>query len=469
MKDGRDRQQLHWLEEHLKQPRSATWTFVAFHHPLFSAHRDRAINRLRWDWAPLFLDPANRVDGVLTGHDHFYARNFPMARLSDGPERGVLFLTTAGGAAPLYPIKKRDYVAVTQAVHHFTLCEFDGDEVTMSAIDITGRVIDRHVLTKEPTPPDQLCIYEVEELREFLRKALLVAPSIEVSGERPTAIDSYLEVPTRFRTPVVGVLRWREPAGWRLRDKETPFALEPHDPLRIPLQAIVEPKGLGASPQLTIEFEPGRFRNRIVEVSPFKLTNASKLAVARLTGVRVDGQVIEPSWQFARPLELLPPPGTSAALLDQVRLGTDGGQLYVAARLADPNCKVRVPPRANKESSRLVLSGEHVRVELSDGQHTHVFALSSEQIPLHLLDGKENSLSWSAAAAGGDACWTAELAIPLSLFPSRQNLRVNIVHRGEQNREYQLRPSFSRGDNPDLIPHWKSVATPEQFAALKWD
>jgi hypothetical protein len=359
---------------------------------------------------------------------------------------------------------------VTQPVHHFTLMEFDGDRIDLSAIDITGRVIDRYTLTKAPTPPDQLCAYEIEELREFLRKALVAATPIEVTGDQPTNIDRLLEVPTRFAVPVAGVLRWQETVGWRLREKETPFTLQPGEPLRLPLQAVVEPRGLGASPQLTIEFAPGRFRNRVVTVSPFKLTNRGQVQVAHVSGVRVDGELVEAAWQAAQPLELLPPPGPGAppASLDQVRLASDGHLLFIAAQLADPSRKVKVPPAGGKEPSRLVLSGEHVRVELSDGQHTHVFAISAEQIPFHLADGKENALSWSAAAAGGDGCWTAELAIPLDLFPKRENLRINIIHRGEQNREFELRPTFARGDNPDLIPHWKSATAHDQFARLIW-
>jgi hypothetical protein len=468
-REGHDRQQLAWLEEHLKKPRSATWTFVAFHHPLFSAHRNRAINPLRWIWAPVFLDPENKVDGVLTGHDHFYARNFPMARLGDGPQRGVLFLTTAGGGASLYPIKQRDYVAYTEAVHHFTLFEFDGDQVSVSAIDITGRVLDHWTLAKEPTPSENLCAYEVEVLREFLRKSLALAKPLEVSGNKPTSIDTVLEVPSRFAVPVEGMLRWEEPFGWQMKEKETPFDLRPGEPLRIPLQATVDPKGLGASPKLTIEFLPGRFRNRKIEVSPFKLTSAGRVSVAKIGGVRVDGQITEPSWQRAPALELLPPPGLAVPALDQVRLASDGRQLYVAARLMDAARKVRVPPPSSKDASRLALSGEHVRVELSDGQHTHLFALSADQVPYHALDGKENSLSWSGAAAAGDGCWTAELAIPLNVFANRSNLRINVIHRGEQNKEFELRPTFGLGDNPDVIPPWKSVNAVGQYAELRWE
>src|SRR6266852_3732833 len=54
---GRDSMQYEWLTAHLREKRPATWTFVAFHHPLFSAMAVRPLNPLRWDWAPVFLDP----------------------------------------------------------------------------------------------------------------------------------------------------------------------------------------------------------------------------------------------------------------------------------------------------------------------------------------------------------------------------------------------------------------------------
>jgi len=269
--------------------------------------------------------------------------------------------------------------------------------------------------------------------------------------------------------PVRGVLHWKVPPGWRMETSEVPFSLQPRDPLRIPLLAVVGSKGLGASPQLTIEFEAGRFRNRLVEVSPFKLTSPGRVAVAKIGGVQVDGQLVESGWQKVPPLELLPPPGAAVSSLDQVRIASDGQRLYVAARLVDASKKVRVPPPGAKDPSRLVLFGEHVRVELQDGKHSHVFALSSEQVPYHTVDGKENALSWPAVAAGGDGCWTAEMAIPLNLFANRDDLRVNIIHRGDGNREYELRPTFGLGDNPDVIPPWKAVSSGNQFATMAWE
>jgi hypothetical protein len=469
---GRDSPQYQWMERHLKAPRTATWTFVAFHHPLFSAHARRPINSLRWDWAPLFLDPECRVDGVLTGHDHFYARNYRMGRTGPGPSHDVLFLTSAGGGAWLYPTRQRDYVAATRAVHHFTLFAFDGDTVTISAIDTAGTVFDRYTLTKGSAAADERCAYEVEELRETLRRTLARMPAVEVAGDRPTMIDTVLEVPHRFAVPLAGRFLWQDAPGWQLAASEVPFTLQPGEPLRIPLQARVETRGLAASPRLVIEFAPGKFVNRRVEVYPFKLTGPARVRVASAGGFRIDGRPDEPAWQSASPLHLLAAGGEAkASEPGQVRLAADGRHLCVSAHLRDFGTKVAVvPPSADQQPSKLVLSSEHIRIELSDGKQVAVFALSAENIPYHAVDDRERSVAWPAAAAPADGGWTVEAAVPLHLFPNRDRLRVNIVHRSKQTgREYQMRPTFALGPDPDLIPDWKAASSPDRFAHILWE
>jgi hypothetical protein len=128
------------------------------------------------------------------------------------------------------------------------------------------------------------------------------------------------------------------------------------------------------------------------------------------------------------------------------------------------------PPNPAQEPSRLVVSSsEHVRAELSDGKETWVFALSSENIPYHSVGGLQTNRFWPAKAAGGDGSWTAEMAIPLELFPDRSKLRINIVHRVAETRgEFELRPTFDLGSSPDIIPDWKAGTKPDRFAVLQW-
>src|SRR5262249_1523652 len=142
----------------------------------------------------------------------------------------------------------------------------------------------------------------------------------------------------------------------------------------------VAPGAFERTPTLAITFEPGRFRNRVIEVSPFLLTGPEQVTVGRLaTLVPPDRFPDEGAWKNANPFSLLglPPHGGRR---DSVRFLADGERLYVAARLADPEGMVKVKTSEDESSSRLVLYGEHVGVLLSDGEQTWTFAISPGQV-----------------------------------------------------------------------------------------
>jgi len=267
---GRESEQYKWLEEELKRPTDAAWTFVAFHHPLFSAHATREINSLRWDWAPLLCEAGSPVDAILTGHDHFYARSFPISTITGQPVRGVPSYTTAGGGAWPYKCEEKDYIAFARTIYHFTLMEFDADRVTVSVISHTGEVLDKHLLTKDATPPAQLCAYEIEELKYRLTRAIN-ARRITLEPDKPTHINTVLQAPHLFRIPLRASLSWTPAPGWQVLSPDGPVELRPNEPLVIPLRAKVQPGADKELPKLRIEFEPGLFRNRVIEVQPFRL------------------------------------------------------------------------------------------------------------------------------------------------------------------------------------------------------
>jgi hypothetical protein len=463
---GRDSFQYGWLTHHLAEKRDATWTFVVFHHPLFSAHATRPINALRWEWAPVFLDPANRVDGVLTGHDHFYARNYRMSRLGDKPP--VLFLTSAGGGASLYRIRERDYVAVAKSVHHFVLFEFDGERVTLSAIGVagglgskieTGQVFDRFVLTKEASPAEDTCVFEIEDLRQLLRQALVAAKPVPLGPAQETSrIDTTLRVPTHFRVPVRGEMIWENVPGWKMKQAIVPFLLAPGQPLEIPLQADVDPGAFARTPKLTLAFA-GQFHNRCIDLHPCKLAGPSRAVVGRAaTPLVIDGR-LEAGWQSAPSQRLLglPPLGGRA---DEVRFLADDDWLYVAARLDDPAGTSKVkPPDPDAEPTSFVLYQEHFRMETWDGKHRRVFALSPEQLRYCACDREEDEKTrWRAAAAQLEGAWSVEMALPRRLFPDLTEVQINVVHRRRIDKDvvdFQLCPSYKLGPDPDRLPDWK--------------
>jgi 3',5'-cyclic AMP phosphodiesterase CpdA len=440
--------QYRWAQAHLQQPRTTTWKFVYFHHPLFSAHPRRAINPLRWDWAPLFLDPASQVDGVLNGHDHFYARNYRIAKMTPKPHP-VFTLTTAGGAAALYPVMQRDYVATAISAHHFTLLEFDGPKINLTAIDVQGKVIDRHTLTKATPPGEEICAYEVEELREQLRLALRQLPAVEVTPGKPTVIRQEILLPAHFGIPVAGTLHWQIPEGWQMPGTEIPFTLQPGEPLHIPLQATVSPEALGRRPRLLIEFQPGKFRNRFLETLPFKLTAASQVA---------DGTYA-----------LLPTNGSSTIPLPQVQLKFSDNQLSLQAVLPDPEGKVKVSESGEvTPSSRLARMGEHLRLEILLGKDQHSLALSPDQRTHALFTGMLPP--WRATATKGNKAWHGTITVPLPPGFDRTIFRCNVVYFHEASKEwFELRPTFAADPkaSPEEIPLWEPSNDPSRFARLQ--
>jgi hypothetical protein len=468
---GRDSKQGRWLVDELARKRDASWTFAVFHHSLFSAHVSRPVEPLRWDWAPLLLDPTNKVDAVLTGHDHFYSRNYRMGRLAEKPQPGVLFMTSAGGGAPLYRTKQRDFVAVEKSVHNFEVFAFDGDEVTITAHDVAGKQIDRYKLTKDATPAEEFCAYEVEELRHTLRQVLTAATPIQVDPKAATTIDTALAVPTTFAVPVRGTLQWRGAEAWRLTEMKSEFTLTPGQKLRIPVQAELAAGPFSSNPVVTIAFEPGRFRNRTLELSPFLLAGPERVTAATVTGaVDVDGKLDEKSWQTAGTHALLglPPVGGRA---DRVSLVSDRKMLYLGARLDDPEGKVTVKTeRPEGDGGRVVLSQEHVGLILTDGKVTHTFALTPEQLRYYdVVGADEVPVEWKAAAAKCPEGWSAELAVPRALFADWSGVRVNVTHRrgeGKASREFHLCPSYTFGNDPDRIEDANSEVVLERLARL---
>ncbi|MBY0528152.1 MAG: metallophosphoesterase [Gemmataceae bacterium] len=470
---GRDSEQYRWLEEHLKKKRSATWTFVVFHHPLFSAMAARPINSLRWDWAPLMLDPGQRVDGMLTGHDHFYARSHRIGRVTKDPQPGVLCITSAGGGALLYRSKDRDYIAAHKPVYHFTQMDFDGEEVKFSAIDITGKVFDTYTLTKKPAAPDEFCSYEVEDLRRNLRLALENAAGLPVREGEPTTINTELRIPARFQVPMTGELLWKSGDGWKLKEQKSTFRMEPNQPLVIPLQATVAAGPFASSPTLTIQFAEGRFRNRTIEVWPYKFSGVRQVkAAAAKQAPKIDGKLDDAVWRDAVPNSLLglPPRGGRTG---RVQVGADPTSIYVAVRIDDPMGKVKVKefdPKA--ERNRFILFDEHVRVVVSDGKTTWLFAITPEQLRYAAKDKSEDTgIDWQCACGQEKGAWTAELALPRKLFAAHAKLRINVLHQlgGLRAPTFELCPTYLIGGDPDVIPDWWAGDSVEGHAQLLID
>jgi 3',5'-cyclic AMP phosphodiesterase CpdA len=153
-----------WLRQVLAQ-NPQRWTVVTFHHPIFAPRTpDNAVRRKLWkDVFDEF-----KVDLVLTGHDHTYARTGdvggrPMeTNLPEGyqqaydPAIGTVYVVSVSGPK-LFGGATRDFARrAGKGMQLFQVITIDGDELRFSALTATGALYDEFILKKRPGQPNEL-------------------------------------------------------------------------------------------------------------------------------------------------------------------------------------------------------------------------------------------------------------------------------------------------------------------------
>ena len=132
-----------WLKAELAT--HERWKVVLSHHPLYSAgsHGDDLL--LQAVLEPLLED--NRVDIVLSGHEHDYERIVRQRRHSNDPTyAGPQYIVSGGGGTSLRGITPNGRSAVALSAHHYLRLRFDGAQCLIEAVDPSGAVLDRVVV-----------------------------------------------------------------------------------------------------------------------------------------------------------------------------------------------------------------------------------------------------------------------------------------------------------------------------------
>ncbi|MDQ8180848.1 fibronectin type III domain-containing protein [Pelagicoccus sp. SDUM812005] len=166
-------EQVPWLKSVLEDNPNR-WTILTFHHPIFSPASDRDNRELRELWKPV-LD-AYRVDLVLNGHDHTYARtgklgevnveNIPTGyQQAYDPEVGTVYVVSVSGPK-MYPVTKGSFAKrVAEDTQLYQIISVEGDELSYKAYTATGRLYDAFSLKKREGRPNELLELLPEENR----------------------------------------------------------------------------------------------------------------------------------------------------------------------------------------------------------------------------------------------------------------------------------------------------------------
>ena len=146
--------QVDWLAAALSDESRPKWTVVTFHHPVFSAAKDRDNPKLRAAWRPVFEEFG--VDLVLQGHDHAYNRTgIGGPTNSDNVPEGVrrkdsntVYVVSVSGPK-MYDLQKHwDVTRVASGVQLFQVIKVCPEKIDYEARLATGELYDAFTLKR---------------------------------------------------------------------------------------------------------------------------------------------------------------------------------------------------------------------------------------------------------------------------------------------------------------------------------
>jgi hypothetical protein len=154
------KEQAIWLDKILSRNK-AKWVVCTFHHPMFSTDVARDNVSQRKAWKPVF--DKHRVDLVLQGHDHTYARTglktpppewTKLANLATGanatdPNSGTVYVVSVSGPK-MYNMRAYDFFKrQREKTQLYQVVHIDGDKLSYEARTAAGELHDAFSLEKQ--------------------------------------------------------------------------------------------------------------------------------------------------------------------------------------------------------------------------------------------------------------------------------------------------------------------------------
>ena len=150
----RQPEQAEWLDALLANNPNR-WTVVTHHHPIFSAARDRDNPELRALWQPIY--DKHKVDIVLTGHDHTYARsNLQTGANVQTGKAGTVYVVSVSGPK-MYNLDREDWMQrAGEDTQLFQKIRIDGDRLRYESYTARGVLYDAFELVKRTNGPNEM-------------------------------------------------------------------------------------------------------------------------------------------------------------------------------------------------------------------------------------------------------------------------------------------------------------------------
>lgn len=138
--------QAKWLDNLLSNNPNQ-WTVLTFHHPVFSAKKSRDNKELRELWQPII--DKHKVDLVMTGHDHTYARtNLVTGQNVRRDRAGTVYVVSVSGPK-MYELDRDDRMQrAGEQLQLFQIIRIDKDRLVYESRTARGILYDSFELRK---------------------------------------------------------------------------------------------------------------------------------------------------------------------------------------------------------------------------------------------------------------------------------------------------------------------------------
>jgi 3',5'-cyclic AMP phosphodiesterase CpdA len=153
--EEKTQEQTEWLDKILAANPNK-WTVLTFHRPMYSSAKGRDNKELRERWMPIF--DKHKVDLVLQGHDHTYARSKNMRAGVNvrNDESGTIYVVSVSGPK-MYNLERSPWMSrAAEDTQLFQVVKVDGDTLRYEARTCTGELYDAFDLLKQKNKINKL-------------------------------------------------------------------------------------------------------------------------------------------------------------------------------------------------------------------------------------------------------------------------------------------------------------------------
>lgn len=145
-------EQVPWLESVLSDASRPKWTIITFHHPIFSAAKERDNPEIRQAWRGIL--EKHGVDLVLQGHDHAYARSGlgGPKNVAEGVRQksgNTVYVVSVSGPKMYELQEKWDVSRVASGAQLFQVIRVAPEEIRYEARLATGELYDAFTVKKD--------------------------------------------------------------------------------------------------------------------------------------------------------------------------------------------------------------------------------------------------------------------------------------------------------------------------------